>query len=139
MLDYSAWCATQTLPAQAKDSKGKKTKAAANTANIAVFAIKENFVEGSGRAGLFGDLQVTLRDMVERLDDAAKDKDVSAVLLQLRGAELGRGKVDELRAAIARVRKAGKKVYADRAIRHRARLPVGHAPATRSSCRRPAC
>ena len=51
--------------------------------------------------------------MIDRLDKAAKDEKIGGVVLRLRDPQIGLAKVDELRAAIARVRKAGKKVYAD--------------------------
>ena len=62
---------------------------------------------------MFGDLQPSLGKLIERLDEAKADKEVAAVWLRIEDIELGRGKVNEVRAAIARVRKAGKPVYAE--------------------------
>ena len=61
---------------------------------------------------MFGDLQPSLGKLIDRLDEAKDDKEVKAVWLRMEDLELGRGKVNEIRAAIARVRKAGKPVYA---------------------------
>jgi protease-4 len=80
---------------------------------LATFTLKEDFPEGTASPGLFGELKLHLREVLERLDKAAKDDKIGGVVLRLRNPQLGLGKVDELRGAIARVRKAGKKVYAD--------------------------
>lgn len=96
--------------AQADDQKGaakKKTKAA-----VATMVIKGALPESAGAVGLFGELEQNLRDAIDRLDKAAKDKSISAVLLRIRNPAIGRGKLEELRSAIARTRAAGKKVTA---------------------------
>jgi protease IV len=51
--------------------------------------------------------------IVQRMDAAAADKDVRAVWLKIDDMSIGRGKVYELRAAVARLRKAGKPVVAE--------------------------
>ncbi|MCA9042656.1 MAG: S49 family peptidase, partial [Planctomycetaceae bacterium] len=61
----------------------------------------------------FGEITTNLRDLITRLDRARNDKNVSAVQLRIRDSSIGRGKLQELRAAIHRTREAGKKVYAD--------------------------
>ena len=75
--------------------------------------ISGSYPEGPEQDGLFGEVSVSLNKILERIDQAKNDSKIAAVLLQIRDPEIGRGKVDEFRAAIARVRKAGKKVYAD--------------------------
>ena len=47
------------------------------------------------------------------MDQAAEDKNVAAVWLRIEDIMLGSGKVNELRAAVGRLRKAGKPVYAE--------------------------
>ena len=47
------------------------------------------------------------------MDQAAEDKSVAAVLLRIEDLEMGGGKINELRAAVGRIRKAGKPVYAE--------------------------
>ena len=93
-----------------KDGAASQTS---KTVTLARLKLKEDFPEGPAAAGLFGDLQPRLRDVIDRLDKAAKDSKISGVVLELRDPEIGLGKVAELRDAISRVRKAGKKVYAD--------------------------
>lgn len=61
---------------------------------------------------LTGSLSETLRTKLERLKKAQDDKDVQAVFLEFDGLGIGWGKLDELTQAIAKLRKAGKKVYA---------------------------
>jgi len=82
-------------------------------ATLASVMLKEDYIEGTAPAGLFGELKPHLRDVIERLDKAAKDDKLSGVVLRIRSPELGLGKVDELRGVIGRLRAAGKKVYAD--------------------------
>src|ERR1700730_9654077 len=82
-------------------------------AKVAVVEISGSYPEGPDQDGLFGEISVSLNKVLERIDQAKNDSKIAAVLLQIRDPEIGRGKVDEFRAAIARVRKAGKKVYAD--------------------------
>jgi protease-4 len=95
--------------AKADDSSDSKSKAV----QFAVIELDGACPEGPGQAGLFGEIAQDLNRLTERLDQAAKDKKIAGVILEFRSIELGRGKIHELRTAIARVRKAGKKVYAD--------------------------
>jgi protease-4 len=89
----------------------KKTDPTKTT--IVQFALNGEYPEGAGAAGLFGDLQASLASLIQRMDNAATDANVKAVWLKIENPSIGRGKVFELRAAIARVRKAGKPVYAE--------------------------
>ena len=68
--------------------------------------------ESPGQMSFFGDLGVDLRKTVARLDQASQDKKIAGVILEVGPAALTRGKVNELREAIARVRAEDKKVYA---------------------------
>jgi protease-4 len=52
------------------------------------------------------------RHKLERLHEAARDKHVAALFLEIDGLSVGWGKLDELTKAVAEVRKSGKKVYA---------------------------
>lgn len=80
---------------------------------LASIAVKEGLPEGTAGESLFGSPKDHLRELLERLDAAAKDDKLSGVVLRLREPDIGLAKVDELRAAVARVRKTGKKVFAD--------------------------
>jgi len=82
-------------------------------ATVASVMLKEDYEEGTAPGGLFAELKPHLREVIERLDKAAKDDKIAGVLLRIRSPELGLGKVDELRGVIGRLRAAGKKVYAD--------------------------
>ncbi len=77
------------------------------------FSLKGDYPEGVSDDGPFGEMQPTLGKLMERLGEAKADKDVKAVWLRIEELELGRGKVNELRSAIAAIRKAGKPVYAE--------------------------
>lgn len=97
----------------AKDADKTKSTAKKKRITIGRIVLKNDYPEGTSPEGIFGELQPRLQDVLERLDKAAKDDSLAGVLLELRSPEIGLGKVNELRAAIARVRKSGKKVYAD--------------------------
>jgi protease-4 len=98
---------------RAADSSSKESKKEKSVAKLAVLDIDSSFPEGPEQDGLFGEVSVGLNKILERLDQAKNDAMINAVLLRIRDPQVGRGKLDEFRAAIARVRKAGKKVYAD--------------------------
>ncbi len=53
----------------------------------------------------------TLREIVETIDKAAADRRVTSMVVRPRSAQFGWGKAEELRSAITRFRKSGKKVY----------------------------
>src|SRR5215472_12887957 len=94
----------------AADSSSKDAKKEKPTAKLAELDIDSSFPEGPEQDGLFGEVSVSLNKILERLDQAKNDAKIDAVLLRIRDPQIGRAKLDEFRAAIARVRKAGKKV-----------------------------
>jgi protease-4 len=61
---------------------------------------------------LFGVGAENFNTKLERIKRAKDDADIQALYLQIDGLSIGWGKLDELRRAVADVRKAGKKVYA---------------------------
>jgi len=91
-----------------------KNKAARkkNGPAIAHIGLRGSIPDGVGQGGLLADVSPHLHRIVERLDKAAKDARVKGVLLSIESPSLGRARADELRAAISRVRKAGKPVAA---------------------------
>ncbi len=89
----------------AEEAKPKKVR-------LAHIAIKGQLPESPGQMTLFGDLGTDLRKTIARLDKAAEDDRIAGVILEIRPAALARGKLNELSAAIHRVRGNGKKVYA---------------------------
>ncbi len=96
--------------AAAKAPAGKATETKTTVVRLSLHG---EYPEGATEAGLFGDMQPSLAKLTEKLEEAAADKKVAAVWLRIDDMELGRGKVNEVRAAIARVQKAGKPVYAE--------------------------
>jgi protease IV len=54
----------------------------------------------------------SLRDLIERMKKAEKDADVKAVVFLHEGGAIGAGQAEEVRAAMARLRAAGKEIYA---------------------------
>lgn len=85
----------------------------ATTGKVATIAIKGSLPESPGGPGLLGETQQNLSDLIRRLEQAAKDEKIDAIVLKLRNPSLGRGKVNEVRAAIARVREKNKRVIAE--------------------------
>jgi len=62
---------------------------------------------------IFGAIgQESLVELVRRLDKAAKDDNVKAVILLLDSAQLGFGQIEEVRQAVQRLKDAKKPVYA---------------------------
>jgi len=109
--------ATADRPAAAapRGKEGEKPAATAAKKKSAVIAhvrLSGSIAEGVGQGGLLADVSPHLHRVIERLDKAAGDSRVKGVLLSIDSPELGRARADELRAAIARVRKAGKPVAA---------------------------
>ena len=86
-----------------------KSKAARkkNGPAIAHIGLRGSIPDGVGQGGLLADVSPHLHRIVERLDKAAKDARVKGVLLSIESPSLGRARAAELRAAMARVRKAG--------------------------------
>lgn len=93
--------------AQAQDEKS-----AATVATWAHIELKGSYAEGPAMMGLFGDISESLADAISRLDKAAKDDAVTGVVLKIDGPSIGRGKLNEFRQAIGRVKAKGKKVVA---------------------------
>jgi len=82
------------------------------TATIAQIRIAGSLPDGVGQGGLLADVAPHLHRLIERLDRAARDSRVKGVVLSIESPDLGRGRAEEIRAAIARLRAAGKPVAA---------------------------
>ena len=107
-----------TRRAAADDAAAAVAKALAGRqvvkkATVARLTIKGPLSESPNPLLTLGERELKLRELIARLDKAAADKDVSAVLLRVRNPAVGRGKIAELRAAIHRSRQSGKRVYAE--------------------------
>jgi protease-4 len=62
-------------------------------------------------AWLLGEDHPTLRTLVSDIDDAAEREDLQGVVIRLKDAELKTSQIEELGAAMQRLREAGKKVH----------------------------
>lgn len=84
----------------------------ADTPSVAVIEIKGSPAEmsSSGMSLFGGTEQQTLLDLVETLDTLAADDQFAGVLIRLKDPALGFTQVEELGAAMQRVRDAGKRV-----------------------------
>lgn len=87
---------------------GKRTDKKVRLAHIAIAGA---LPESPGEMTLFGDMGLDLRKTMARLEKAGDDDEIAGVVLSI-DAELGRGKLAELRGAIKNVQSKGKKVYA---------------------------
>ncbi|QJW99809.1 signal peptide peptidase SppA [Frigoriglobus tundricola] len=94
--------------AVADEPKGKNAPAP----RVAHIVIGGDMDEGAPTEALFGGGPETLRQKIDRIKAAAKDKTVAALYLHLDNLHAGFGKVNELRRAIADFRAAGKKAFA---------------------------
>lgn len=94
---------------------GKKSERAAEkkaTPVIAQVTLTGALPDGVGQGGLLADVSPHLHRIIERLDKAADDARVKGVVLTIESPGIGRARADELRAAIGRIRQAGKPVAA---------------------------
>ena len=91
---------------------GERASKRKSTATVALIRLKGALPDGVGQGGLLADVSPHLHRLVERIDKAAQDTRVKALVLQIDSPALGRARADEIRAAIARVRAAGKPVAA---------------------------
>jgi len=102
-------------PALAAGAATQPTTTSQNTtgrALVPVISLNGSFQERpSGPASLFGTQVQSLRDTVVRIEKAAADPKVGGLLMQVGATAVGWGKLQELRQALAKFRKTGKKVY----------------------------
>ncbi len=93
-------------PASAADTK-------TTSEVIPVFTLKAISETPQPEDPIFGAIgQESLVELIRRLDKAAKDDNVKAVILLLDGPQFGFGQVEEFRQAIQRLKDAKKPVYA---------------------------
>ncbi len=95
-----------------RDAPPAKAEPRKRAATIAQVRLTGGLVDGVGQGGLLADVSPRLHRLIERLDKAASDGRVKGLLLTIEAPDLGRARVDEIRAAIGRVRTAGKPVAA---------------------------
>ena len=95
------------------EEKEEKKDAASPLPRVAHIKLSGDLDETPAEADSpFGGSSETLRMKLDRIRKATKDKNVTALYVELGGLECGFGKVNELRRAIADFRAAGKKAFA---------------------------
>src|SRR6476659_2237959 len=94
------------------EEKSKAKSESKKKVRLAMLTLKDDLPESGATAGPFSEVRLDLREAVSRLAKAAKDESVSGIVLDIQSPRIGRGKVEELRGAISRFRKSGKKAYA---------------------------
>lgn len=113
-LRSAAVLAVLVCPAvHAQDAlKAKETKK--DKATIVVFKLDGELTEQSaGESNPFGgDNATSLKDLVERMNKAAADDQVKAVVLLADGSVIGSAQKEEIRQAMAKLRAAGKEIFA---------------------------
>ena len=110
-VEVGAEPVAEEAPPAEKRSEARRARKAASEV-IAHIAVEGSLPDGVGQPGLLADVKPHLHRLVERIDRAAGDPKVKGVLLGIASPELGRARLEELRAAIGRVRAAGKPVAA---------------------------
>ena len=91
---------------------GERASKRKSTSTVAHIRLAGSLPDGVGQGGLLADVAPHLHRLVERIDKAAQDQRVKALVLQIESPAIGRARGDEIRAAIARFRAAGKPVAA---------------------------
>ena len=105
--------AAQTKGTPAKGDK-ESAKPAPPKPKIAVFRLAGDVTElPPDETFSFGAIGGTsLRELLERIKKAGEDPNVKAVVFLHEGGSVGMGQAEELRGAMAKVRAAGKEIYA---------------------------
>ena len=120
-LAVIAWspCGAEQPPTAVADAvkaeprdDARETTSKKGAATIAHVRIAGSLPDGVGQGGLLADVAPHLHRLVERLDKAATDSRVKGVVVAIDSPDLGRGRAEEVRAAIERIKKAGKPVAA---------------------------
>ncbi len=102
--------ATEQPDQSSTTTPSKKTE---KVIRLVSFPVRGSFPETDTQSSPFGAMDSTLTRLMQRIAKATEDKNISGIILKIRNPSIGRGKVDELRGAIARARAAGMKIYAD--------------------------
>lgn len=93
----------------------EKRKAERDQLKVAYIDLDHPIAEAPAKFAIFSDPTLTLRSVLDRLHQAAQQKDVRAVLLNLGETQFNLAQAQELRDALAAFNRAGKRafVYAD--------------------------
>ena len=94
------------------DASNKAEATAKKKLSVAHIEITGAYSEGVSAPGLFGDVVETLGSGLQRLDKAARDESLDAIILHISDPSIGWAKLNELRVGIQKMRAKGRKVYA---------------------------
>jgi protease-4 len=99
----------EEAPAKKTTTAEEKAKKPITWAHI---ELKGPYREGAKLEGIFGESEVTLHDILGRIERATNDPAISGIFLRFNNAQIDKGQIHEFRAVIANARKKGKPVYA---------------------------
>jgi len=99
-------------PSAASDPAKAEKPAGLEPLGVAHIEIKGSYPEGAQLPGLFGEMTEGLAEGIGRLEKAAGDDKVGALILKIENPSIGWAKVHEFQRAIAKVRAKGKRVVA---------------------------
>lgn len=100
-------CAVVTACADDKEAAEKPQRV-----DWAHVKLSGSYAESQQMPGLFGDLTESLPVCLDRLRQAAEDKGIRGVILEIDGVATGWGKLHEIQTAIKAIRSTGKPVWA---------------------------
>jgi protease-4 len=95
-----------------KAAKKEEAKPKVEKVRFARLSLDSSLPEGPESSSPFGSIESDLRSLLNRLEKAGGDDKIKGLVLEIDNPGLGRGKINEVRQAIAKFRKQGKKVYA---------------------------
>src|SRR5262245_59797861 len=98
------------LRADTADSKKTEGDEKLSPFGVAHIEIKGSYPDAPQPPGIFGEVSEGLSAAIARLDRAAGDDNIAAVVLHIDGPHLGWAKLNDLRQAIGRIRAKNKKV-----------------------------
>lgn len=98
-------------PAELMRKLREERERRAKMAKVAHFDLSEPIGERPAEFSLFGDHELNLFSLLERLHKASADPEIRSVLLTLRTHGLSLSQAQEVRDALVKVKKAGKPVF----------------------------
>ena len=96
-------------PRQAASKPKQKPRRAETWAHVLLSGV---YPDVQQQLALFGRPRPTVRQVVDRIAKAKADRTIRALVVEIRGPQVGWGKREELRRALTDFRASGKKVYA---------------------------
>ncbi len=103
----------EAKPASAKTEKDKPAAEKSKKVRLAKITLSGDYPETPGGSGPFAELGNDLKKLLGRIEKAKNDDTIEGMILTFEDVQIGRGKLNELRSALADFRKAGKRVVAE--------------------------